>query len=90
MIKLVEAHEVRNNWTLMKKNEVNNKHKNKDSNINDILSSWTFRCKRSPYGRLIKIYRLSKTPKLVPGNKEVPPPCISASREETWAPNWNI
>ena len=29
MIKEVESHEARNNWTLMKNSEVNNKHKNK-------------------------------------------------------------
>ena len=38
----------------MKKSEVNNKHKNKNGDIKTILSIWSFKRKRSPYGILMK------------------------------------
>ena len=39
---------------LLKNSEVNNKHKNKDGNINIIVSIWSFKHKRFPYGILLK------------------------------------
>ena len=38
----------------MKKNEVNNKHKNKYGKVKTIISIWNFNCQRLPYGRLMK------------------------------------
>ena len=54
MIKEVEANEAKNNWTLMKNSEVNNKHKNKDGKLKTILSIWYFKRKRLIEGRLTK------------------------------------
>ena len=45
MIKEVEAHEVRSQWTLMKNIEVKNKHKNKYGKIKTTLSICYFRHK---------------------------------------------
>ena len=42
MIKEVEAHEAISHSTLMKNNEVINKHKNKYETLNNILSIWYF------------------------------------------------
>ena len=38
----------------MKNSEVKNKHKNKDGELKIILSIWSLKRKRSPYGRLTK------------------------------------
>ena len=54
MIKDAELHESRNHWTLMKKSEVKNKHKNKDGKLKTILSIWYFKRNRFPNGRLMK------------------------------------
>ena len=54
MIKEAEAQESRSHWTLMKKSEVNNKHKNKDGNLKTILSIWYFKRKRFPDVILMK------------------------------------
>ena len=54
MIKLVETHEARNYLTLIKKSEVNNKHKNKDGKLKNILSIWYFKKKIFPDGILMK------------------------------------
>ena len=54
MIKEVEAHEDRSNWTLTKNSEVNNKNKNKYGKLKTNLSVWYFRRKIFPDGRLIK------------------------------------
>ena len=54
MIKEVESYEYRIHWTLMKKIEVNNKHKNKDGKLKTILSFWSFKRKILPDGRLMK------------------------------------
>ena len=37
MIKEVEAHKARSHWTLMKKSEIKNKHKNNDGKLKTIL-----------------------------------------------------
>ena len=52
--KEVEAHEARSHWTLMKKSEVKNKHKNKDGKIKTILSFLSFKRNRFLDGILIK------------------------------------
>ena len=54
MIKDIEAHQSRNNWTLIKNIEAKNKHKNKDGKIKTILSIWYFKRKRFPDGILMK------------------------------------
>ena len=54
MIKEVEAHEARIHWTLIKKSEFNNKHKNRDGKLKTILSIWNFNHRRSPDGKLTK------------------------------------
>ena len=54
MTKEVESHEARSHWKLMKKSEVNNKHKNKYGKLKTILSNWYFKRKIFPDGRLIK------------------------------------
>ena len=48
MIKEVETHEYISHWTLMGKGEVNNKHKNRDGKLNNILSIWYFKRKSFP------------------------------------------
>ena len=54
LTKEVEAHEHRNHWTLIIKSEVNNNHKNKDGQLNTILSIWYFKRKIFSYRRLMK------------------------------------
>ena len=54
MIKEVEAHESRGHWTLTKKSEVKNKHKNKDGKLKPLLSYWFFKRNIFSYVRLIK------------------------------------
>ena len=54
IIKYVEAHEATSHLTLMKKSEVNHKHKNKYGKLKTILYIWYFKHKRFPYGRLMK------------------------------------
>ena len=54
MIKEVESHEARNNWTLMKNSEVNNKHKNKYGKLKTILLIWYFKRNILPDVRLTK------------------------------------
>ena len=54
MIKQVGEHESRNNLTLMKKSEVNNKHKNNDGKLKTILSIWYLKRKIFPYEGLMK------------------------------------
>ena len=59
MNKEVESYVARLHWPLMKKSEVNNKHKNKYWKLKNILSVWSFKRNRLPYGRLMKHkYRL--------------------------------
>ena len=43
IIKEVDAHEARIHWKLIKNNEVNNKHKNKDGKLKNILSIWSLK-----------------------------------------------
>ena len=52
IVKKVEPHKARNNWTLMKNSEVNNKHKNKDGKLKTILFIWHFNRNRFSYGIL--------------------------------------
>ena len=54
MIKEVEAQDINNHWTLMNKNEVKNRHRNKYGKLKIILFIWYFKRKRFPYGRLMK------------------------------------
>ena len=54
MIKKFESHEEIIHLKIIKKSEVNNKHKNKDGKLKTILSVWSFKRKRFPYGILIK------------------------------------
>ena len=54
IIKKVKSHESRSHWTLIENSEVKNKHRNKDGNINTILSIWYFKRKRFTDGRLVK------------------------------------
>ena len=54
IIKEVESHESRSHFTLMKKSEVNNKHKNKYGKLKTILSIWYFKRKILTYRRLMK------------------------------------
>ena len=54
MIKEVEEHEARSHWTLMKNSQVNNKHENKDGNINIIVSIWYFNQKKIPIWDIIE------------------------------------
>ena len=51
---MVESHESRSHWTLMKKSEVNNNHRNKYGKLVTFLSIWYFKSKILPDGRLIK------------------------------------
>ena len=50
MIKYFEAHEAINHWTLKKKCEFKNNHKNKYGKLRTILSIWFFKRKRFPDG----------------------------------------
>ena len=54
MIKEVEEHEAISHWTLTKKGEVNNKHKNKYGKLNTILYIWSFNRKIFPNGILTR------------------------------------
>ena len=54
MVKDVQSHEARNNWTLIIKSEVNNKHKNRYGRLKNILSIWYFKRKIFPEGKLMK------------------------------------
>ena len=54
MIKEVESHYARNNWTLKKKSVVNNNYKNKDGKIKTILSIWSFKYNIPSDVRLMK------------------------------------
>ena len=54
MIEEVESHEFRSHLILMKKSEVNNKHKNKYGNLKTILSIWYFNRNIFTDGRLMK------------------------------------
>ena len=53
-IKYFESHEAISHWKLIKKSEVNNKHKNKYGKLKTILSIWYFKRKRFPYRNLMK------------------------------------
>ena len=54
MIKEVGLHEARSHCTLMKKSEVNNKHKKKDVKLKTMLYIWYFKRKRFPNRRSMK------------------------------------
>ena len=53
-IKEVAAHESRRHWTIIKKSEIKNKHKNKDGNPKTILSICSLKRKISTNGILMK------------------------------------
>ena len=54
MIKKFESHEEIIHLKIIKKSEVNNKHKNKDGKLKTILSIWSLKRKRFPYGIWMK------------------------------------
>ena len=53
-IKEVEEQKAINHWTLMKNSEVNNKHKNEDGKLDDIISIWYFNRMIFPDGIFMK------------------------------------
>ena len=54
MIKELEAYEIKNHWTMMKKSELYNKHRKIYWEINTVSPIWSFKRKRLPDRRLMK------------------------------------